>query len=116
MSASDRVDARGLTAVFEAMPEAEFQAHVTAGLEQRGWVVWHVPDSRRMRPGMPDTWAYHPARPGVLLVLELKRERGGRVTDDQRQAVEHLQTVPGVDALVIRPSGWRVFLEQLDHE
>ena len=63
---------------------------------------------------MPDVWAYHPARPGVLLALELKRERGGRVTDDQRRAIEHLQTVPGVYARVVHPSEWRAILEQLD--
>jgi hypothetical protein len=88
------------------MSEREFQAHVVAGLEHRGYIVWHVTDSRLMRAGLPDILAYHPKRPGHLLVWELKRERGGVVTTEQRAAIEHFRTMDGIDARVVRPSDW----------
>jgi hypothetical protein len=96
-----------------ALSEAQFQRIVRADLERRGYVVWVVPMMKLTTAGLPDVLAWHPARPGVLLAWELKRERDFRVTPKQRAAIDHLATVDGIDARIVRPSDWRALSEEV---
>ena len=66
-----------------------------------------------MVAGLPDLLCYHVDRPGVLYCWELKRERRYRVSPKQRAAVAHLQTVPGIDARIVRPSDWATLSKEL---
>jgi hypothetical protein len=96
-----------------ALSEREFQALVVDGLKDRGYWVWHVVDSRLMAAGLPDLLFYHPERPGVLFAWELKRQRGGVVSTEQATALDHLRTVPGIDARIVRPADWDVLKERM---
>ncbi len=100
--------------ILDAMSEAEFQRLVVAGLKQRGYLVWHVVDARLMAAGLPDVIAAHPTRvPRRLLMWELKRAKGGRVSPEQKAALAALSDVFGVDARVLRPADWLLAKELL---
>lgn len=88
------------------MTEARFQAIVRAYLRHRGYTVWVFPIMKRTMAGVPDLTFWHPFRPGVLHCWELKRERRYVVSPAQAHALEHLATVPGIDARIVRPSDW----------
>jgi hypothetical protein len=67
-----------------------------------GWpLAYHTFDSRRSTAGFPD-WIF--ARHSRLVALELKTTTG-RPTLEQVQWIGVLQTIPGVDAAIIQPSG-----------
>lgn len=109
LSASTEPDVTDLTNIMPALvrlSEREFQRILRAALEDRGYVVWTVPNMKLTTAGLPDILAYHPARPGVLLAWELKRERRYRVSPEQTAALAHLATIPGVDARIVKPSDW----------
>lgn len=92
--------------VLNRMAEAEFQAaHVVKVLRDHGWIVTTVPDMRRTEAGWPDVVAWRPNLPGLLLAWELK-VKGRRPRPAQRRTLEHLRTVPGVDARVVEPKDW----------
>ena len=38
-----------------------------------------------VRPGVPDLWF-----PGIFLVIEMKRQKGGRVSDEQKEWIDYL--------------------------
>lgn len=95
-----------------ALSEAAFQRIVRAALENLGFVVWVVPNMKLTTAGLPDIVAWHPNRPGLLLAWELKRETG-KPTTKQRAAIDHLSTVPGIDARIIRPSDWEAARDDL---
>lgn len=99
-------DPDGVSPALMALSERQFQAMLVAGLRERGWTVWVVPNMKLTTAGLPDVLAWHPSRPGVLHAWELKRERDYRVTPAQRAALAHLETVPGIDARIVRPSQW----------
>ncbi len=67
-----------------------------------GWSVFHVFDSRRSAPGFPDLIC---AKEGRMLAIEVKTEKG-KVSPHQAFWLDVLGTVPGVTAMVARPSGW----------
>ena len=98
--------------VLEAMSEAEFQREVMEALERRNWCAWHVPDSRRMRSGLPDVIAVHPSIPR-LVCLELKGRRTP-ITDTQRLVIQVMARIPGVYARIVRPADWPAVLEEID--
>ena len=98
------VDDSGPLTALEALSERDFQAHVVAGLRQRGWLVFVVPDMRKTLAGLPDILAIHAGR-DVLLAYELKT-MSGRVSPLQRAVIEIMAGIPGIDARVIRPSDW----------
>ena len=103
----------GLTTILASMSEKVFQAHVVDGLRQRGYVVFVVPDMRKSEAGWPDLAFWHPHRPGVLHVWELKTMRG-RVTPKQALTLRCLASVPGVDARIVRPGDWAALRDALD--
>ncbi len=102
-----------LSAIWAAMSEREFQTHVEQALRDRGWMVFHVRDSRLMAAGLPDVLAVAPGR--RMLLYELKRERRFRIRPAQAAVIAALAGNPGVDARIIRPSEWDAVLAGLAH-
>ena len=99
----------GRTLLDQAVTEAELQASVLDMSQLRGWLSYHVYDSRRSAAGFPDLVLVRGDR---LVFAELKRERG-RVTTEQRHWLDALGEVTRVDARLWRPSDWRAIEEAL---
>lgn len=91
--------------LLDAMPEAELLDCVLTGLKQRGYICWHVVDSRLMSAGLPDIVAIRLG--GPLLMWELKTSTG-RLRPPQRRALEALASATSIDARVVRPADWDV--------
>lgn len=98
--------------VYGAMSEGELQAHVVRGLEARGWLTWHIVDSRLVAAGLPDTLALHADYP-VLLCWEHKRANT-HPTARQADVLWLLEHVAGVDARVVRPRDLGPLLAAID--
>jgi hypothetical protein len=108
-----------LTGALSGLTERAFQRQVVDGLKQRGYAVWTVPDMRKTARGLPDVIALGPVtgpgrsgKPIRLLMWELKSATG-RVRPEQRNVIDYLQMVPGVDARIVRPADWRGLSEDL---
>lgn len=97
------------TRTMPALTEREWQSRVIDYSRLRSWRCYHAHDSRRSEPGLPDLLL---ARPGRLVVAELKSERG-RLTREQAQWLDLLGTVAGVEVYTWRPSSWSQVLEVL---
>jgi len=82
--------------------ERAFQQQITELADLCGWRWYHTFDSRRSPAGFPDLVL---VRRGRLIFLEVKPE-SGRVTRPQAAWLLDLAQVPGVVALVVRPSDW----------
>lgn len=102
-----------VSAVIDGLSEREFQTWLRAALRDRGWVVYVVPDMRKTLAGLPDLIAIHLGKPGRLLAWELKSTKG-RIRPEQRVVIDHLRTVPGVDARIVRPSDWDELIAEAD--
>lgn len=100
--------------IREQETEAQFQRRVREVLAVLGFVVWVFPIMKRTIAGVPDLTFWHPMRPGRLYFWELKTQHG-RVRPEQRVAIEHLSTVPGVDARIVRPADWEALRDNLAH-
>jgi hypothetical protein len=71
--------------------------------ELRKWLVFHVRDARKLRMvGWPDLFCL---RDGRAVALELKAQNG-RLTATQSDVLRVLAGVPGITAMVARPSDW----------
>jgi hypothetical protein len=90
--------------------EAGFQAAVVELAQLCGWQCMHVRRSiardgqwatATSVPGWPDLVAF---RPGQLLFIELKAERG-RLSVQQRDVLDAL-TAAGADVRIWKPSDW----------
>lgn len=88
-----------------ALSERQFSAIVRAELERQGFVVWVFPIMKLTAAGVPDLTFWSPMLPGRVFFWELKTTNG-RVSPKQRRALDHLATVPGIDARVLRPADW----------
>jgi hypothetical protein len=104
-----------LIEVYGAMSERELTRHVRESLEDRGFVIWHVVDSRLVASGLPDIIAYSASLPAMVLLWELKTGRG-RLRAAQARALAHLRTVPGIDARIVRPADLPWLLAALDSD
>lgn len=82
--------------------ERDWQDTITQAARALGWSCYHPFDSRRSAPGFPDLCC---VRPGRLVFLEVKTERG-RVRPEQMAWLDLLGSVPGVVARLARPSDW----------
>lgn len=80
--------------------EKQFQSQVRTIAGLYGWLEHVVYDSRHSPSGWPDVTLL---RDGHMVCLELKSENG-RVTPTQKQFLDELNQVPGIDAGVYRPS------------
>ncbi len=97
--------ARRLRTPSVAETEAGFQASVRAFAELHGWVVFSLPDSRRVScTGFQDLTLRHDTGPTPIIVAELKRE-GEKPRADQ-DAWLRCWRLAGVPAYVWRPSSW----------
>lgn len=84
------------------MKERDWQRTILEAARYLNWHVYHTFDSRRSAAGFPDLLLIKPPR---LLVIEVKTERG-RVTAAQESWLALFAALPGVTALVARPSDW----------
>ena len=101
------------------MTERDFQSAIIDLAHLRGYRIHHC------RPAVTPSgkWATHIsgdpgfcdlvlAKPGRILFLEVKSDRG-RVTPDQVAWLAALDTVSGVTARVVRPEHWDWVVEAL---
>lgn len=87
----------------------------TDWLELQGYVHWHVPNDQwttswsvkaknrklGVRKGVPDHWVIVPTgRTRFLVAIEMKRVKGGTISDDQFEKIHALNKCQGVTALV----------------
>jgi hypothetical protein len=84
------------------MTEAQLQAAVMNLARLLGWKSCHVWISIRSNPGFPDCCFVRGER---LIFAELKSERG-KVSEAQRDWLDALGAVPGVETFVFYPSDW----------
>jgi Holliday junction resolvase len=92
----------------EAQTEIEFMRHVLSYAKKRGWLYFHTYISKRSTEGFPDIVC---VRNGRMVIAELKREKGGRVTPAQREWLQQLRLVAqascgAVECYLWRPSQW----------
>jgi len=81
------------------MTEQELQDAVIATAQVHGWWWWHVPDSRRTNPGLPDLILIKPPR---VLFVELKTAKG-RVRPEQDHVLGLLDQCHTIASGVVRP-------------
>lgn len=97
---------------LRAVTEKKYQRQIVDEAKRRGWEFrchvspasmangrWITPTSD---PGFPDVWL---VRPGRMVVFEIKTQLG-RVHPRQEDWIRVLQTIPGVEAYLVRPSDW----------
>jgi len=82
--------------------ERDWQQRVVDLAQLRGWKHFHAYSSRRSTAGWPDLAM---VRTGRLVLAELKAERG-QVSTEQRQWLDLLGTVAGVEVHLWRPVDW----------
>jgi hypothetical protein len=80
--------------------EKQFMAAVKDAAEKLGWLVWHFPNAI-INPCVPDLFLI---RDGVLLLAELKTERG-KLSARQVAMLLDLDA-HGIHCYVWRPSDW----------
>lgn len=89
--------------------EKDWQAKIVQAARYLNWTCFHDYDSRRGAPGFPDLVC---VKEGALLCIECKTARG-RVRPEQIAWIELLDSVPGVRAMIARPSDWPKVVEAL---
>lgn len=82
--------------------ESQLQAAVIKLAKLNGFACYHTYSSRRSAPGFPDLICVRPPR---ILAIELKA-KDGRVSAEQREWLDLLSAVPGVEVFVFRPADW----------
>jgi hypothetical protein len=82
------------------LSEKEWQQAILDYAKLRGWLSFHVFDSRRSTPGYPDVTF---VRRGRLVFAELKRE-GEKPTGAQVVWLDALRACFGVEVFLWRPS------------
>ncbi len=114
-------DVRALLASGEyaRILERPFMTCVVEEAEKQGWHAYAVLDTRhyarRTAKGWPDVILVRGDSRGAVrcIAAELKRERG-RLTAEQREWLELLGGVGGIDTYIWRPSQWQEILEVLE--
>jgi hypothetical protein len=112
MPEPDRIEAPAYAAT---MNERQYQDLVLEAAAALGYRCYHTHLSVRSARGFPDLVCVREGdgeRPGRLVVLEIKAERG-RATPHQEAWIAALASVPGVAAMVARPSDWDAVVEAL---
>jgi hypothetical protein len=80
--------------------EKEFMAAVKQEAEVHGWLVWHFPNAL-INPCVPDLFLF---RDGVLVLAELKTERGKLSVNQARMMLD--LDAHGIVVHLWRPSDW----------
>ena len=83
-----------------SQPEKQLLAQVRSLAKTFGFMTYHTHNSRKSEPGYPDLTLLKPRR---LIFAELKREVGV-MTVEQKEWLARLNTVPGVEAYLWKPS------------
>lgn len=97
-------------AILLAMSEKEVDKQVQALAKLFGWSLsYHTWTSIHSAPGFPDRVYLRPPR---ILFLEEKRERGV-VTGPQQVWADALSACPGVEYMLVRPSGLAALAERM---
>ena len=89
--------------------EADFQAALSKVAKQLGWLSYHTRFSIDSEPGFPDLVLLRGER---LIFAELKGPRGV-LSEEQRQWLDRLAAVPGVESYLWRPGDWDTALHTL---
>jgi hypothetical protein len=89
-----------------AVNEADFMWQIIQLARVCHWFCYHPYDSRRSAVGFPDLCCVHPER-RLLCFLEIKRE-SGKTTAAQEAWLAALGAIPGVVAMVVRPSDFEM--------
>lgn len=109
--------------------EAEEQATLVEWLELKGWKFTAIPNStyttshaqkvknyrQGLRPGLPDLLIVLPDRQGLAFV-EMKRVKGGTLSQVQREWIDALDVIDGVCAKVCYGADEAIKLLQLFDE
>jgi len=91
----------GRLLLLRSVTEAAWRSQVIAWARRDGWRVYFTYRSRRSPAGFPDLVLVRPPR---LVIAELKREHGGRFSQDQRDWLTDLGGCPGVEVYAWKPS------------
>jgi hypothetical protein len=82
------------------MSERQLQDAIRQAASLFGWLCYHTHDSRRSPEGFPDLFL---VKKGVCYAWELK-STDGHPTAPQRQWLDELGKVPGIEAGLIYPA------------
>ena len=108
--------------------EDDEEGAFTDWLELQGYTHWHVPQETYttswavknkakklgVRRGVPDHWAIVPTSDTFRLVaIEMKRAKGGTISDDQFEKIHELNKCEGVTALVAEGCGEAIEIVEL---
>lgn len=120
---------KNMTKWTKSIPsEDDEEGAFTDWLELQGYTHWHVPQETYttswaaknkakklgVRRGVPDHWVIVPAAgKNYLVAIEMKREKGGTISDDQFEKVHELNKCEGVTALVAEGCGEAVDIVEM---
>jgi hypothetical protein len=99
--------------LIDRLTEAEFQGMIVERARVRGWLVYHVYDSRRSSAGFPDLVM---VRAGKLVLAEVKTAKG-RLSPAQAAwfaALSAVEDQPRVTVAVWRPEDWSAVCDLID--
>ncbi len=86
--------------------EKDWQKRVEGVLRANNFLIYHTLRSKGSTPGFPDICAVKGERDGSggrLIYIENKTEKG-KVSEAQKEWLDALATVPGVEVYIFRPS------------
>lgn len=91
------VDGKPLEWTLQARVKEQAELHIELFCDRNGF-HWHIPDSREMEKGLPDSIVLLPER---LIFIENKRHNG-KVSAVQRRVLEMLRQVKTIEVYVLR--------------
>ncbi len=93
----------------DLLSEAQLSALVVELARIGRWRKYHTWSAKKSPRGFPD-WIL--IRDGRMVAAELKSEKGP-LRPEQREWLDELDQVPGVEAYLWRPSDWDLIVETL---
>ena len=91
-----------MTSTVPVLTEADLLGKVVTLANLYDWAYYHTWNSRHSTAGFPDLTLVRPPR---LIFAELKSQKG-RIAPAQREWLDRLAAVPGLEVYVWRPSLW----------
>ena len=92
------------------MLEAGFQTQIKKLTWRMGWKHYHTYDSRRSEKGYPDSTIIKGDR---LIFAELKSAKG-RLSNHQREWINALINIQGVECYIWKPTDWQNIVRVLN--